>query len=178
MYKPNLTNNQSWAIWEILLTKHHPNDWNKLLPSATHEVSLQFNVTPTVIYDLFKWRQESLVARNVVADVSRRKHGQVGRKKQLLDLEAMKAIPLMQRQNVWSLAVHLHTNKSKIHCLIREDKFIKPHSSSIKPYLIEDYKIGRVQYCMSHFDQARQFDFIMNEIYLDKKCTIRNPRFR
>jgi len=59
------------------------------------KVSLHFNVAPTAIHNIFQRRQESLAAGNVVADVAGQKRGQVGRKKRLLDLEVVKAIPLL-----------------------------------------------------------------------------------
>jgi len=60
-------------------------------------------------------------------------------------------------------------SKSTVHRLIKEGNFIKPHSSAIKPYLMDDNKIGRVQYCMSHLNHMGQFEFMMNEIHLDEK---------
>jgi len=85
---------------------------NKATPQQSKQTSLkcgalQFKVSLIAIHDIFKQGWESLEVENLVANLLGRKTGRFWRNKRLLNLEAMKAITLIERQNIQSLATHL-----------------------------------------------------------------------
>ncbi|KAF5188963.1 Transposase, Tc1-like protein [Thalictrum thalictroides] len=151
--KPNLTEEERRAIWELLLTKRRPDDSNKLLPSAAPEVGNQFGVSAITVRKLFQRGLDSLNNGAVVANVTANKKDRVGRKKSItVTAEQVMTIPLLKRQNIRSLAAQLNISKSTAHRICKANKLIKPHSNAIKPFLTSENKVQRVRYCLSHLE--------------------------
>jgi hypothetical protein len=172
--KRHLTDNERRAIWEILLSKRRTNNPTKLLPTAAREVALKFGVHHSAVRDVFKRGMESLAEGDFVANVSCRKRGRVGRKKLgVLEPNTVMAIPLVDRQNIRSLAAKMQMSKSTVHRMTKtENGVIRSHSNAIKPFLTDDNKLNRVRYCMSHLDLEQspaQFQPMMDEVHIDEK---------
>ncbi|XP_058216712.1 uncharacterized protein LOC131327578 [Rhododendron vialii] len=86
----------------------------------------------------------------------------------------MRDIDCVRRTNIRSLGAAMKVPKTTIHRLIKEGK-IRPHSNALKPYLSEQAKKARLQFCLSMLEpnddenQARKFKSMYNYVCIDEK---------
>ena len=92
-----------------------------------------------------------------------------GRKKVAIDLSRIATIPLNKRTTLRALAHELGVKRSMLHRFFKQGK-IRQHSNTLKPYLRDDNKKARLQYCLSMLDASRlQFIDMKNIIHSDEK---------
>jgi hypothetical protein len=148
---------------------------------ALKKIAMIFNVTPPTISIIWHRALQSKVTGNLVLDISSQKAGRVGCKKRLVDVEALKAIPLKNRNNMRSIATSLGVSKSTVQRAVKA-RDIVPHTNAIKPYLTDDNKVARVEFCLSMLDPnaSSMFQDMMNMIHIDEKwlyLTEQNAQF-
>ena len=170
----NLTKCERWAIYKFLLVrKKNPQymDSFDLVRGALSDAAAKFNMTRPTISAIWKRAKESRESSNLVPNVSACKIGNVGRKKVELDIDRMKAVPLLLRQNLCSLSAHTSVAKTTlIRCL--KERAIKHHSNVIKPLLSYKNRRDRVEWCLLHVAlgiQPTKFDDMMNVVHIDEK---------
>ena len=116
------------------------------------------------------WRtaKQCLVA-GVPVDVSCKRKKNCGRKKVAIDMSRIATIPLNKRTTLRVLAHELGVNRSTLHRLFKQGK-IRRHSNTLKPYLRDDNKKTRLQYCLGMLDAGTlQFIDMKNIIHIDEK---------
>jgi hypothetical protein len=92
------------------------------------------------------------IAEGLEVDVSNKKKGRCGRKPIKIDLSLVRTIPLNQRSTIKSLAWQLGANPTTLYRRFKM-KYIKRHSSSLKPALREKNKMDRIEFCLSMLDE-------------------------
>ena len=109
-----------------------------------------------------------------MANILNRKQ-KTGRKKKIIDMDRIKAVPLRQHRTLRALAAALgDVSSTTIHCRIK-DKSLRFHSSAVKPFLTDANKLERLKFCMSMltYDTLQhrdyEFDIMMWCIHLDEK---------
>lgn len=164
----NLTDPERRAVYEKLLT--HFND-GKLKNGAIAQVAGHFGISTRTVSRIWKRGQDSIAAGSPFADVSSHRKKNCGRKVIPLNLEALKEVPLLQRQNIRSLSAALEVPKSTLH-----DKFksgqIRRTSNTIKPLLTEKNKMHRLQFALEMLDPnspTPKFQEMLDCIHIDEK---------
>ena len=113
--------------------------------------------------------EDSKGAAGVPVDVSCKRKKNCGRKKVAIDLSRIATIPLNKRTTLRDLAHKLGVKRSMLHRCFKQGK-IRQHSNTLKPYLRDDNKKARLQYCLSMLDASRlQFIDMKNIIHSDEK---------
>lgn len=141
----NLTDDQRRAVYEMVLTKLTN---GRPVKGAFTEIGTSFNVHPKTVSRIWAAGQQSIANGNVCADVSSKLRGKRGRKSLELDQEKIRAVPLLQRQNLRSLSAAIGVPKSTLHRKFKEGK-LRRHSSSIKPLLTDENRKERVKFSLS-----------------------------
>lgn len=106
-------------------------------------------------------------------DVSHRKTKNCGRKRVQINFTRFREIPLSKRTTFRSLACALNTNKSSLGRLLKSG-VIRRHSNAIKPFLKEENRRSRLQFCLSMLEvdslpQDPTFISMHNIIHIDEK---------
>ena len=92
-----------------------------------------------------------------------------GRKKVAIDMSRIATIPLDKRTTLRALAHELGVTRSTLHRWFTQGK-LRRHSNTLKPYLRDDNKKARLQYCVSMIDGGTlQFIDMKNIIHIDEK---------
>ncbi|EAZ28266.1 hypothetical protein OsJ_12237 [Oryza sativa Japonica Group] len=164
-----LTNTQRQRIYELLLAKSKD---GKLEKDTTRAVAQVFNVSIRTVQRIWK-RAKLCIAHGVQVNVDSRKCYNCGRKKVVIDLSVVSAIPLRQRSTIRSLAEALGVSKSTLHRLFKEGH-LRRHSNSLKPYLKEANKKERLQWCVGMLDHRTlpndpKFIEMENIVHIDEK---------
>jgi hypothetical protein len=139
----NMSNDKRRDIYEMLLKKSVD---GKLGRTATREVSSHFTVPILAVQRI--WKRAKDCGAHV--DVSHRM-SRCGRKRAEIDLEKIRDVPLHKRTTIASLAHALGVNKSSLFRLMQSGK-IRRQSNAIKPFLKEENKRTRLQFCISMLD--------------------------
>ncbi|XP_024628802.2 uncharacterized protein [Medicago truncatula] len=139
----NMSNDTRRDIYEMLLKKSVD---GKLGRNATREVSSHFSVPILSVQRI--WKRAKDCGAHV--DVSH-KMSRGGRKRVEIDLEKIRDVPLHKRTTIESLAHALDVKKTTLFRLIKSGK-IRKHSNAIKPFLKEENKRARLQFCIKMID--------------------------
>jgi hypothetical protein len=134
-------------------------------------VAAQFGLNIRSVQRVWK-RGKIQLANSVPVVVSSLKKGKVGRKAILVDLEALKNIPLKDRMTIEDVSRQLNISTWKIQKYLKKG-LLRRHSSSIKPYLTQANKRSRLQWCvdMVNRDLANdpRFKELFDFIFIDEK---------
>ncbi|XP_015165532.1 uncharacterized protein [Solanum tuberosum] len=160
-----LSNDKRIALYEMLLAKSVN---GKLGQGVRKMVASHFSVSLRTVYRI--WKQSGYGTQN---DVSRRKAKNCGRKRIEIDMNRFREIPLRKRTTLRTLACSLDVNKSTLGRRLK-GKEIQRHSNTIKPFLTEQNKISRLQFCLSMVDRDSipddpSFIDMYNIVHIDEK---------
>lgn len=163
-----MTNNERQAIYIALLQRSVD---GKLKRDTTKIVASIFGVSIRTIQRI--WKQSKNNSNNGVIDVSHRRTKNCGRKRVQLDFQRIQEIPLSRRTTLDSLSCALNVGKTT---LFRNLKLgnIRRHSNAIKPFLKEENKRTRLQFCISMLERntlAHDPTFVdmYNVVHIDEK---------
>ncbi|KAL7158342.1 hypothetical protein ABFS83_02G136600 [Erythranthe nasuta] len=161
----NLSNDKRRAIYNILLQKSIN---GKLKRGVTKMVALQFSVSLRTVQRI--WKQSDKGRNN---DVSHRRVSNCGQKRIQIDCDQIRGVPLHRRTTLESLARYLNTSKSTLFRRLKSGD-IRRHSNAIKPYLKEENKRSRLQFCLSMLEgdytqHDPLFSGMYNIIHIDEK---------
>nr|ABN08865.1 mariner transposase, putative [Medicago truncatula] len=161
----NMSNDTRRDIYEMLLKKSVD---GKLGRNATREVSSHISVPILSVQRI--WKRAKDCGAHV--DVSH-KMSRGGRKRVEIDLEKIRDVPLHKRTTIESLAYALDVKKTTLFWLIKFGK-IRKHSNAIKPFLKEENKRARLQFCIKMIDANSipnnpTFVGMYNIIHIDEK---------
>ena len=163
--RKNLSDNERQAIYEALLLRSVN---GKLKRRTTTIVAHLFNINRCYVQAIWRTAKQCLVA-GVPVDVSCKRKKNCGRKKVAIDMSRIATIPLNKRTTLRALAHELGVNRSTLHRLFKQGK-IRRHSNTLKPYLRDDNKKTRLQYCLGMLDAGTlQFIDMRNIIHIDEK---------
>ncbi|CAL5001422.1 unnamed protein product [Urochloa decumbens] len=156
------------AIYLDLLAKTDP---PVLRRGVTKSVSEKFGVPLRVVQAIWKNGQDGGIQR-IVNKYSKN----CGRKRVLVDLEAIKNIPLKQCSTFQDLANALGVKKSTLYNCFKEGYF-RRHTNDLKFSLTDPNKIARVKYCLSMMDAlSLSFNPMYNIVYIDEKWFYRTRK--
>ncbi|XP_065877171.1 uncharacterized protein [Euphorbia lathyris] len=164
-----LDNNTRIAIYNKLLEISVE---GQLKRGSLSIVASQFSTSVRTIQRI--WKQSK-----VNGDVSLKMKGNCGRKRMHIDLTKIKEIQLHKRTTLASLASSLKVSKSTCHKLLK-DGAIRRHTNAIKPFLKDENKISRLQFCISMFGSSIPHDPIFkgmyNMVHIDEKWFLISKR--
>ncbi|KAF7112452.1 hypothetical protein RHSIM_RhsimUnG0227600 [Rhododendron simsii] len=144
----------------------------KLKRSSVREVAELFPTSINIVRQIWN-RGMACIANGVMVNVSS-KMPSCDRKRVPIDFTKMRDIDRARRTNIRSLAAAMKVPKTTIHRRIKEGK-IRPHSNALKPYLSEQAKKARLQFCLSMLEpsedesQPRKFKSMYNYVHIDEK---------
>ncbi|KAL7124878.1 hypothetical protein ABFS83_14G078100 [Erythranthe nasuta] len=161
----HLNNAERRAIYNVL---QHKSINGSLKKGVTKIVASQFSVSIRTVQRI--WRQSGKGAHD---DVSHKKTRNCGRKRIEINMDQFCGIPLHRRTTLESLACSLNMAKSTLFRRLKSRE-LRRHSNAIKPFLTEEYKRSRLQFCLSmlegdsiHHDPI--FRGMYNIIHIDEK---------
>ncbi|XP_057783851.1 uncharacterized protein LOC131001479 [Salvia miltiorrhiza] len=147
-----LTNNERRAVYCALLEKSVN---GKLKKNTTKEVQDMFNINPRTMQRI--WKIHKKTPPGIDVDVLSRKARNCGRKRIEVDLSPVQQIDLHQRTTLTSLSEALRVSYLKLYRLFKQG-VLRRHSSAIKPYLKEENKTIRLEFCLSMLDESTIFN--------------------
>jgi len=163
--RKNLTDKERQAIYEALLLRSMH---GKLKRRTTTIVANLFNVNRCCVQSIWRTAKKCL-AEGVPIDVSCKRKKNCGRKKVAIDMSRIATIPLDKRTTLRALAHELGITRSTLHRWFTQGK-LRRHSNTLKPYLRDDNKKSRLQYCVSMIDGGTlRFIDMKNIIHIDEK---------
>ncbi|XP_074314285.1 uncharacterized protein LOC141649494 [Silene latifolia] len=159
-----LTDDQRLKVYQAVLEKSHG---GKLKKKMTTEVSNIFSVPIRTVQRIWK------LGRSNGGDVKSKKKKRCGHPKLQVDISRLMEIPLRKRTTLLSLSEALGVSHTVLYRLIKEG-LIRRHSSTLKPYLKDDQKRARLQFCLSMLDQTSmpnepKFVGMYNVVHIDEK---------
>jgi len=174
--KKNLTIEQTNALINDLLDKSSIcNGERRLARGAVQECSKKFEITPSQVYRIWRAAQQSR-KNNGRYHLSPRKKGRSGRKTMYDSAEvdeAVESVDPQKRGTIRGLADSLGLSYTTTWRLIKEQKAIVTHSSSIKPMLTEHHKLVRLLYAVDRVESMENGTLVYNsgkdEVHIDEK---------
>ncbi|KAF7127220.1 hypothetical protein RHSIM_Rhsim11G0002500 [Rhododendron simsii] len=109
----------------------------------------------------------------VAVDVSRRLHGRAGGKRIHFDVNKVSEVPLRRRNSIRSLVKAMTVPQTTRFRRIKKGD-IRPHMNAVKPYLTEEGKKVRLQFCFSMLEPSSLasepiFKNMYNYVHIDEK---------
>ena len=143
----------------------------KLTFGAVKEASAHFGCHRNTVTNIWKRRTKTMTLVNPMGDLASRIKGNSGRKP--IDdeetLECLKRVKLCQRSTFRGAAAASKVSVKVIQRLVRSGRFSR-RTSTLKPALTQQNKIGRLHYCLSKVDPVtKRFDPMYNTVMIDKK---------
>jgi hypothetical protein len=143
----------------------------KLGKKDTTIVADQFGLHIRSVQRLWK-RGKIQLANSIPVVVSSLKKGKVSRKAILVDLEALRNIPLKERMTIEDVCTKLKMSKWKIQKYLKKG-LLRRHSSSIKPYLTEANKRSRLKWRVDMIKRDLladpRFKDLFDFVFIDEK---------
>lgn len=138
----------------------------KLKKGTTKMISSLYPVSIRVIQRIWKQLKD-------VGDVSHKKTKNCGRKRVQIDHTQFRNVPLSKRTTLRSLSCALNISKSSLARLLNHGT-IRRHSNAIKPFLKEENKISRLNFCLSMLERGSiphnpTFTAMHNIVHIDEK---------
>lgn len=138
----------------------------KLKKGTTKMISSLYPVSIRVIQHIWKQLKD-------VGDVSHKKTKNCGRKRVQIDHTQFRNVPLSKRTTLRSLSCALNISKSSLARLLNHGT-IRRHSNAIKPFLKEENKISRLNFCLSMLERGSiphnpTFTAMHNIVHIDEK---------
>jgi hypothetical protein len=167
--RKNLTDDQRVMLKDYLLERLA----NGELPRGTLKAAaVEFSVTRQTCSRLWQaWGVALATALNGEWDVKSGKKGSgCGLKYNRDDVaQAVRDLPLRQRSTVRLLEGALAISKSTVHRLIREEKILRSHRSTVKPMLTDVNKLHRLDFCLEERAHNGLFKEMYDRIHVDEK---------
>lgn len=166
--KIEFTNEQRNAILQFLL----PRSANgKLRKGAIGVAANEFKCNPVTISRIWKRAAACYAAGKRCANVDSMKKIKCGRKRKDYseNINRMREVPFNRRRNLRSLSFAIDVPKSTLFRIFKRGDSIKRVSNSIKPYLTEQNKQERVQFCLSKITIDLRFEDFYDTIHIDEK---------
>ena len=143
----------------------------KLKKNTSREVATLFSVSMRTVQRVWKRSKENM--KNGVTDVSHKRTKNCGRKRIQIDLDHFRSIPLQERKTIRDAANALKVSTSVLSRNLKSGD-IRRHSNAIKPFLSEENKKGRLQFCLDMLDKESlphdpKFHDMQNVIHIDEK---------
>ncbi|KAL7116842.1 hypothetical protein ACP275_03G031400 [Erythranthe tilingii] len=156
----------STAIYNMLQQK---SDNGRLGKNVTRKVASQFSVSMRTIQRIWKQTEYG----HAHANLYHRKTKNCGRKRVQIPFERIREIPLHRRTTIRSLACSLGTKKSTLFRRFKSGE-IRRHSNAIKPFLKEENRKARLQFCISMLESDSipndpVFIGMYNIVHIDEK---------
>ncbi|KAK1608194.1 hypothetical protein QYE76_031867 [Lolium multiflorum] len=126
---------------------------SKMKRGVTAEVAILAKCPPRVVTRI--WRQG--INGGGINSVKCGKIGKVGRKKNILDIEVMEAIPTTERTTIRQLAEAMNMPKSTVFQRLKE-KEIRRVTNDVKPMLGEENKKQHLLYALHQVEPCTLFD--------------------
>ncbi|KAL7152803.1 hypothetical protein ABFS83_04G123300 [Erythranthe nasuta] len=150
-----LSNGERQAIYNMLQKQSFN---GKFKQGVTRMIASQFSVSMRTVQRI--WKQSGYGGTH--ANVSHRKTRNCGRKRVQINLEQIRENHLHRRTTLCSLSLRLKSGQ------------IRRHSSTIKPFLMEENKRSRLQFCLSMLDSNSMphdptFIGMYNTVHIDEK---------
>ncbi|WCJ20989.1 hypothetical protein M5689_003183 [Euphorbia peplus] len=165
--RKNITKDKKIAIIEELVKESR----NGRVPTKViEEVASIFSVSKRTVYKV--WHAAKFLIHGL-RDSSPSVVKKVGRHRKNINFELVKNISLSKRTNIRSLSKALGEPKSTVHRRIKEGS-LRPHSNALKPYLTNENKIARLEFCLSMIDKGTietkpSFIDMYDRIHIDEK---------
>lgn len=163
-----LTGVERQTILQALLARQ--NGKNQLQHGAIGSIAKEFHLSRSTVSSLWKRGLESLQHGASFMEVSSRKKN-CGRKKKDYDhaIASLSTVALCKRGTLASTAQAINVPKTVLFRRLKEGE-IRVHNSSIKPFLTDDNKAGRVRFCRQRANIDQQlFDPMMDTVHIDEK---------
>ncbi|KAH7847471.1 hypothetical protein Vadar_026428 [Vaccinium darrowii] len=165
----NLTNQQRQLIFEMLLMKVQQ---GKLKRGSIPEVAAAFGANPKIVRRIWQ-RAMACFTNGLAIDVSSKLPTHVGRKPKQFDVNRIAEIDLRQRTSLRSLSMALNMPKTTLYRRVKKGH-IRPHTNALKPYLSNDLKRARLQFCLSMLEPSNlytqpTFKNMYNYVHIDEK---------
>lgn len=167
--KKEFSNEERNAILQFLLQKTAK---GKLLRGAIQFAAREFNFNRMTISRIWKRAQGCYAAGKRCANVDSLKKKNCGRKKKdySQNLIKMRDVPLNKRSTIRSLAYQINIPKSTLFRIFKSGESIKRVSSTVKPFLTDENKIERLEFCLSKLSCITgHFEDFYDYIHIDEK---------
>lgn len=134
-------------------------------------VANMFGISRPLVQSI--WRKaKPFHAQGLPADLSS-KRNLCGRRRVQVDLSQITAIPPERRSTIRAIAQELYCSSSTVHRFFQEGK-IRHRSNTVKPYLRDENKKARIQFCISMLDaltlhDQSTFKEMYNIVHIDEK---------
>ncbi|VFQ76659.1 unnamed protein product [Cuscuta campestris] len=169
-----LENTTRQVISDTLLahSKQNPNGSYSAQYGHINKLAAQFNVSRKTVSKIWAIAKKQ-IEQGVAIDVRSRLVGKKGRKRTVMDAQAIADTPLRKRTNVRSLAAAIGKPKSTVHEWINKG-MLRSHSNAIKPFLTDGNKISRLRFYLDQVDPYSmpihpQFKSFHNVLHIDEK---------
>ena len=165
----NLTPTERNGILQELLRR--TTNSRKLKWGAIKEVADIFGVTRLSVSRVWSRATEDYSEGKSCADVSGRKKGRCGRKRNDYsdNYKVMRGVPFNERGTLRSLSCRIGVPKTTLGRKLKVDKEIKRVSSAIRPYLTEENKLVRLRYCLERVRPDGRFYDFYDYVHIDEK---------
>ena len=150
-----LSNDDGHRVYELLLERSKD---GKVPKRAYTDVSNLFKVSQRTIRRIFIKKQQSVRNGSPCADITTKWKGSTKIERNID--EKSEDVPLSQRAIVRDAARAIGIAKSTLHYRLKSGE-IRRHSSTIKPYLTEESKRRRIEFCFSFVLIRQPLPFFM-----------------
>ena len=140
--------------------------------NATREVAAMFLLHIRTVQRFWAEGKRSRPDGNAVSFASK-KRGRCGRKPSTVNYEQLRNVPLKDRTTLEDACKVLGVCKKTLLKHVKEGK-IRRHTSSIKPYLTDENKKARLQWCVDMLEpeslhDAPRFKTLFDHVFIDEK---------
>lgn len=144
----NLNGDGKRALYVYLLKNNGQNQ--RLRAGLIQEAASHFKVSESTVKRTWKFAKAFSPSspHRLMKCLSPQKKGKVGRKKRILPLDEIRALPPSKRRTVRILAKNIGIPKSTIQDNIQR-KYLIRHTNSVKPAHTEKNLLQRLQHCVS-----------------------------
>ncbi|VFQ61114.1 unnamed protein product [Cuscuta campestris] len=123
--------------------------------------------------DCHIWGKTEWPGQGVAINVRSRFIANSGRKRIVMDAQAIAETPLRNMTTIKSLAAAIGKPKSTVHEWIKKG-MLRSHSNAIKPYLTDANKVARLRFCLNQVERDSmplqpRFNSFHNVLHIDEK---------
>ena len=166
-----LTNNERVALMGMMLGMSQN---GKLPKGAFTRLSEKFRCGARTVSRLWDSSPQSRETGMVVMKEVLSKKSERGRKtgwdRQALK-EAVKEVPVMNRQTLRDLEAEVDVPKTTLHRIMQDEGVLKRKKVYLKPKLSDHHKVWRMEYCLAHEDPQTPgfFTECLDRVHVDEK---------
>ena len=143
----------------------------KLQHGAINIVATDFEVSRLTVSKIWHIAKKQYSEGQISADVSSNKKKKCGRKRKdySKNLANMKNIPMNRRGSIRCLSAAINIPKSTLFDVFKRGNDFKRISSTVKPYLTEQNKLARLEFCLSKVKPDGYFQDMYDYVHIDEK---------